>query len=404
MFNVQPGEVYWAASDFGWVVGHSYIIYGPLLNGNTSIIFEGKPVRTPDAGTIWRLLAQHSVSTMFIAPTAFRAVKKEDPFAELMKGHDLSNFKALFLAGERLDPPTYSWLKDVLPSSVPVVDNWWQTESGWPMAINPLGIEEFPVKPGSATFPTPGYALKVLGPGGKEASPGETGDVVLQLPTPPGFSPTIWGNHDRYNKAYLEEYPGYYLSGDSGYLDEDGYVYVMGRIDDIINVAGHRFSTGEMEEVVGMHPHVAESAVIGIRDPLKGEIPLGLAVLKDDGEGMEEEELEKELVSLVRKEIGAVAAFKKVLLVQRLPKTRSGKILRATLRKLTEEEHVEAPPTIDDPMILEEIRCEVFGLSNPFFSVHCFYFFAIFIFFVSLSLSLSLCVSVCISLSSLPVP
>eukprot|EP00808_Paulinella_micropora_P028668 g32875.t1 len=357
LFATQPGQTFWAGSDFGWVVGHSYITYGPLLNGNSTIIFEGKPVKTPDAGTFWRVLSQHKVNSFFVAPTAIRAIKKEDPKASLIQQYDLSQFKQFFLAGERLDPPTFHWLKSVLHKDVAVIDNWWQTETGWPIATNPLGVQAFPIKPGSATLPVVGYDIRVLRDDGNECAPKEHGSVFIKRPMPPGSAYTIWRNHARYQQVYLEQQPGYFLCGDSGYKDEEGYLFIMGRVDDVINVAGHRLSTGEMEEVVSKHAAVAECAVVGIEDRLKGEVPVAYVVLKNtpSQEAIDEATLEKELAATVRREIGPVASFKTVLVVDRLPKTRSGKILRATIRKLSSEEQVAVPPTIDDPAIIDEI-------------------------------------------------
>ena len=351
-FGVDPGEVFWAASDVGWVVGHSYIVYGPLLHGATAILYEGKPVGTPDAGAYWRVIAEHGVVTLFTAPTAFRAIKKEDPNAELLKGHDLSRFRALFLAGERADPDTIKWAENIL--HVPVIDHWWQTETGWPVAGNPLGLGALPVKHGSPTVPMPGYVLEVLDESGKPVPPDTMGAIVIKLPLPPGCLPTLWNADERFRESYLTVYPGYYNTSDAGYLDKDGYVWVMGRTDDIINVAGHRLSTGGMEEVLASHPAVAECAVIGIKDSLKGEVPCGFVVLKS---GVEKApaEVETELVALVREKIGPVAAFKLAITVGRLPKTRSGKILRGTMKKIADGETWSMPATIDDPMILTEI-------------------------------------------------
>lgn len=351
-FGVDPGEVFWAASDVGWVVGHSYIVYGPLLHGATAILYEGKPVGTPDAGAYWRVIAEHGVVTLFTAPTAFRAIKKEDPDAKLLEGHDLSHFRALFLAGERADPDTIRWAETIL--KVPVIDHWWQTETGWPVAGNPLGLGALPVKHGSPTVPMPGYVLEVLDEGGKPVPPDTMGAIVIKLPLPPGCLPTLWNADERFREAYLSVYPGYYNTSDAGYLDEDGYVWVMGRTDDIINVAGHRLSTGGMEEVLASHPAVAECAVIGVKDSLKGEVPCGFVVLKS-GVQTAPEEVETELVSLVREKIGPVAAFKLAITVGRLPKTRSGKILRGTMKKIADGDSWSMPATIDDPVILSEI-------------------------------------------------
>ncbi len=351
-FGVDPGEVFWAASDVGWVVGHSYIVYGPLLHGATAILYEGKPVGTPDAGAYWRVIAEHGVVTLFTAPTAFRAIKKEDPDAKLLEGHDLSHFRALFLAGERADPDTIRWAENIL--KVPVIDHWWQTETGWPVAGNPLGLGPLPVKHGSPTVPMPGYVLEVLDEGGKPVPPDTMGAIVIKLPLPPGCLPTLWHADERFRESYLAPYPGYYNTSDAGYLDEDGYVWVMGRTDDIINVAGHRLSTGGMEEVLASHPAVAECAVIGVKDALKGEVPCGFVVLKS-GVQTAPEKVETELVSLVREKIGPVAAFKLAITVGRLPKTRSGKILRGTMKKIADGDSWSMPATIDDPIILSEI-------------------------------------------------
>ena len=353
IFNTNPGEVYWAGSDVGWVVGHSYIVYAPLIHGCSTILYEGKPVRTLDAGAFWRVLDEHRVNTFFTAPTAFRAVKKEDPEAKLKQHYDISNLRTLFLAGERLDPPTYDWLEGIM--HCPVIDHWWQTETGWPMCSNPMGLEPQPVKVGSATFPVPGYDIQVLDDEGMACDPGTTGNIVVKLPLPPSCFPSLWNDDERFRKSYLSQFPGYYQTGDGGIIDEDGYVFVMGRVDDVINVAGHRLSTGQMEELIGSHPGVAECAVVGIDDELRGQVPVGFAVLKD-GVEMNHQDLEKELVSIIRKEIGAVACFRKSALVKRLPKTRSGKILRKTIRQLATTEEVPIPPTIDDPAILDEIR------------------------------------------------
>jgi propionyl-CoA synthetase len=351
-FGVEPGEVFWAASDVGWVVGHSYIVYAPLLHGCTAILYEGKPVGTPDAGAYWRVIADHGVVTLFTAPTAFRAIKKEDPSAELLKGYDLSAFRALFLAGERADPDTVKWAEDILQA--PVIDHWWQTETGWPVVGNPLGLGALPVKHGSPTVPLPGYTVQVLDEGGKQVAPGTMGAIVIKLPLPPGALPTLWKAEERFRQAYLSVYPGYYNTSDAGYIDEDGYVWVMGRTDDIINVAGHRLSTGGMEEVLASHPAVAECAVIGVKDALKGEVPCGFVVLKS-GVQKTPEEIEKDLIGLVREKIGPVAAFKLAITVPRLPKTRSGKILRGTMKKIADGDPWTTPATIDDPIILEEI-------------------------------------------------
>ncbi|MGI9386861.1 MAG: AMP-binding protein, partial [Methyloligellaceae bacterium] len=352
IYDVDPGEVYWAASDVGWVVGHSYIVYAPLLHGNTTIMFEGKPVGTPDAGVFWRVISEHKVAAMFTAPTAFRAIKGVDPNAEFIGKYDLSKFRILFLAGERADPDTIQWAEDNL--KVPVIDHWWQTETGWSIAGNPMGLGALPVKYGSSTVPMPGYEIHVLDEVGNQVEAGEIGAIAIKLPLPPSCLPTLWNADERFKESYLVEHPGYYNTSDAGYLDEDGYVYIMARTDDIINVAGHRLSTGGMEEVVAAHPDVAECAVIGIADQLKGQIPAGFLVL-NAGVNRASDEIEKEVVKLVREKIGPVAAFKLVLAVQRLPKTRSGKILRGTMRCIADGEDYKMPATIDDPVILTEI-------------------------------------------------
>ncbi|HEY8567034.1 MAG TPA: propionyl-CoA synthetase [Beijerinckiaceae bacterium] len=352
LYGVAPGEVYWCASDVGWVVGHSYIVYAPLIHGCTTILYEGKPVGTPDAGAFWRVIAEHGAVALFTAPTAFRAIKKEDPDGVLMRRHDLSRFRALFLAGERADPDTVRWAEDQL--GVPVIDHWWQTETGWPIVADPMGLGLLPVKHGSPTVPMPGYDVEVLDEGGKPLPPDTMGAIAIKLPLPPGCLPTLWQADDRFREAYLTTYPGYYNTSDAGYLDRDGYVYVMGRTDDIINVAGHRLSTGGMEEVLASHPAVAECAVIGVRDALKGEVPCGFAVLKS-GVDRSPSEIEAELVALVRERIGPVAAFKLAFTVGRLPKTRSGKILRGTMKKIADGEPWTMPATIDDPGVLDEI-------------------------------------------------
>ena len=352
VYGARPGDVYWAASDVGWVVGHSYIVYGPLLTGCTSVLYEGKPVGTPDPGAFWRVVQDHGVDVLFTAPTAFRAIKKEDPKGEHLARHDVSSLRTLFLAGERLDPDTYHWALDLL--RIPVVDHWWQTETGWPVAANLMGVEPLPVKPGSPTKPVPGYDVRILDGAGDEMPAGTEGSVVIKLPLPPGTLPTLWGDDERFVRSYLSTYDGCYLTGDGGYVDDDGYLYVMGRIDDVINVAGHRLSTGAMEEVVATHPDVAECAVIGVADELKGQVPLGLVVLKA-GADRDAAEVEAELVAMVRDRIGAVAAFKRATVVGRLPKTRSGKILRATMRAIADGREYAVPSTIDDPAILDEI-------------------------------------------------
>ena len=352
VYGVEPGEVYWAASDVGWVVGHSYIVYAPLLHGCTTVLYEGKPVGTPDPGAFWRVISEHKVSTLFTAPTAFRAIKREDPNGEYVRKYERANFRALFLAGERCDPDTLLWAQKQL--NVPVIDHWWQTESGWPIAANCIGIEKFPVKPGSATKPVPGYDVQVLDAQGQQVADGTIGSIVIKLPLPPGSLPSMWKNDQGYKKYYLDPFPGYYLTGDAGYRDEDGYLWIMSRIDDIINVAGHRLSTGAMEEVLASHPDVAECAVIGAADELKGELPVGLVVLKA-GVKRPHEQIVKEVVQLVRERIGPVAAFKQAVVVKRLPKTRSGKILRGTMRQIADGQEYKVPPTIDDPAILDEI-------------------------------------------------
>jgi propionyl-CoA synthetase len=352
VYGVEPGEVFWAASDVGWVVGHSYIVYGPLLHGNTTVMYEGKPVGTPDAGAFWRVIAEHGVSVLFTAPTAFRAIKQRDPEGALIAGHDLSGFRTLFLAGERTDPDTLHWAERRL--GVPVIDHWWQTETGWAICANCMGIEPLPVKEGSPTRPVPGYDLRVLKEEGEAAAAGEIGALVIRLPLPPGSSPTLWNAPRRYHDAYLAAYPGYYHTADAGYVDEDGYVFVMARTDDIINVAGHRLSTGAMEEVLAAHPEVAECAVVGVADALKGQVPLGFLVL-NAGVERPAEDIEREAVALVRERIGPVAAFRRALVVERLPKTRSGKILRGTMRAIADGQTWRTPATIDDPAILDEI-------------------------------------------------
>jgi len=352
IYNVKPGDVYWAASDVGWVVGHSYIVYGPLLHGCTTILYEGKPVGTPDPGAFWRVISQHQVNVLFTAPTAFRAIKREDPQGEYIKKYDLAPLKALFFAGERCDPDTLLWAQHKL--NVPVIDHWWQTETGWAIAANCLGVEPLPIKPGSPTKATPGYHVQCLDEQGQEVATGQIGSIVIKLPMPPGCLPTLWNNDARFQESYLSTYPGYYLTGDAGYQDEDGYLWIMSRIDDIINVAGHRLSTGAMEEILASHRDVAECAVIGVADTLKGEIPLGLVVLKA-GVTRPPQEIVAEIIKMVRDQIGPVASFKVASVVKRLPKTRSGKILRGTMKKIADGETYQMPATIDDPVILEEI-------------------------------------------------
>jgi propionyl-CoA synthetase len=352
VFDMEPGEVFWAASDVGWVVGHSYIVYGPLLQGCTTLLYEGKPVGTPDAGAFWRVISQHGVNAFFTAPTAFRAIKKEDPDGKLIGQYDLSKFRVLYLAGERCDPDTIHWAQDKL--QVPVVDHWWQTELGWPAIANCIGIEPMPVKPGSATVPVPGFEFAVLDNAGTPVAGDNIGNIVIKLPLPPGTLTTMWQNDQGYQDNYLSRYPGYYLTGDAGYKDEDGYYWIMSRIDDIINVAGHRLSTGAMEEVLASHPAVAECAVIGVADAMKGQLPLGLVVIKT-GVQQTPEQIVRELVERVRAQIGAVAAFKQAVVVARLPKTRSGKVLRSTMRAIADSQAHTVPATIDDPKTLEEI-------------------------------------------------
>ena len=353
IYDIEPGEVYWAASDVGWVVGHSYIVYGPLIHGCTTILYEGKPIMTPDAGAFWRVISEHGVKALFTAPTAFRAIKKEDPEAKLARQYDLSCLQTIFAAGERLDPPTYEWLADTF--QVPVLDHWWQTETGWAIAANLHGLESMPVKSGSSTMPVPGFNVEILDEAGHQLPPDEQGFIAIKLPLPPSCLTTIWGDVERFKSNYLETYPGYFTTGDGGYFDDDGYLFIMGRVDDVINVAGHRLSTGEMEEVVGKHPMVAECAVIGRRDELKGQLPMGFVVLKNT-EGVRPDEIVQELVAQVRQDIGAVAAFKEALVVGRLPKTRSGKILRKTLRAMVDGDDYVVPSTIEDPAALDEIK------------------------------------------------
>jgi propionyl-CoA synthetase len=352
IYNTRPGDVYWAASDIGWVVGHSYIIYAPLLHGCTTILYEGKPVGTPDAAAFWRVIEQHKVNCLFTAPTAFRAIRREDPEGELLKQYDISSLKALYLAGERCDPDTLHWAENQL--SLPVIDHWWQTESGWPMAANPMGIEQLPVKAGSPTVAVPGYDIRVLDDEGNEVSSGKSGYIMVKLPLPPGCLNTLWGNRKRYHDAYLSRFEGYYLTGDAGVMDEEGYLWVMSRVDDVINVAGHRLSTGALEEALASHPDVAECAVIGVEDKLKGEMPLGFVVL-NSGADIDSAELKKSLVGTVRSLVGPIATPRDILVVPRLPKTRSGKILRGTMRSIADGKQYKTPATIDDPMVLSEI-------------------------------------------------
>ncbi|MEE2674959.1 MAG: propionyl-CoA synthetase [Myxococcota bacterium] len=360
VYGMKPGDVFWAASDIGWVVGHSYIVYAPLLLGCTTILYEGKPVGTPDAGAFWRVVAEHGVNALFAAPTAFRAIKREDPEAKKMREHDLSSLRTLFLAGERADPDTVSWAENAL--GIPVIDHWWQTETSWPIAANCMGIEYLPVKRGSPTVAVPGYRVRVLDSEGREVEPGETGDLVVELPLPPGCLPTLWNDEAGFREAYLERHPGFYQTADAGYIDADGYLWIMSRTDDIINVAGHRLSTGGMEEILADHPDVAECAVIGVKDSLKGQVPLGFVVLNAGAE-LREPELVAELVARVRQELGAVAAFKQACVVDRLPKTRSGKILRGIMRRIADGEEYRFPATIEDPDVLPEIEQALRGLG-----------------------------------------
>jgi propionyl-CoA synthetase len=353
IYDVHPGEVWWTASDVGWVVGHSYIVYAPLLVGATTVLYEGKPVGTPDAGAFWRVISEHKVTGFFTAPTAFRAIKKEDPEGTFIAKYDISSLRTLFLAGERLDPETYEWATHQL--GIPVVDHWWQTETGWPMAANLRGLEPMEIKPGSPTMPVPGYDIRVLDPLGEEQPRGAEGAICVRLPLPPGTLPTLWGDDERFVSSYLREYDGYYLSGDGGYRDEDGYLYVMGRTDDVINVAGHRLSTGSMEEVIAQHPAVAECAVIGVADPMKGQLPRGLVVLKS-GADIDPDQLASEIIASVREEVGPVAAFKDVTVVPALPKTRSGKVLRKTMREIADGKDAPMPSTIEDPGVIDTIR------------------------------------------------
>ena len=363
IYDIRPGEVFWAASDVGWVVGHSYIVYAPLLAGAATIVFEGKPVGTPDAGTFWRVIADYGVSALFTAPTAFRAIKKEDPDGTFIGKYDLKSLRTLFLAGERADPDTIKWAEEKL--KVPVVDHWWQTETGWSIAANPVGLGMLPVKYGSPSVAMPGYDIHVLDEGGHEVKRGVLGAVCVKLPLPPSCLPTLWGNDDRFRKSYLHHFPGYYETADAGYMDEDGYLYIMARTDDIINVAGHRLSTGGMEEVLASHPNVAECAVVGISDQLKGQVPIGFVVLKA-GVTKPAADIEKECLALIRERIGAVASLKSAMVVPRLPKTRSGKILRATMRKIADKEEFKMPATIDDPAILGEVAAalKAKGIGN----------------------------------------
>ena len=361
-YGVDPGEVFWAASDVGWVVGHSYICYAPLIHGNTSVIYEGKPVGTPDAGAFWRVISEHKVSTLFTAPTAFRAIKRLDPNAELLADYDLSSFRTLFLAGERADPDTLFWAEQHL--KVPVIDHWWQTETGWPITGNPIGIEMLPIKHGSSFVPMPGYDIQILDNEGNELPRGELGSITVKLPLPPGNFPTLWNADKRYIESYLEEFPGFYNTGDAGYMDENGYVYIMARTDDVINVAGHRLSTGGLEEVIASHPDIAECAVVGAADELKGQLPLGFVCLNSGAEEKKDMVI-PECIQLVREKIGPVAAFKQAVVVDRLPKTRSGKILRGIMVKIANGESFNTPATIDDPVILDEISEKLATIGYP---------------------------------------
>ena len=353
IYGVAPGEVFWAASDFGWTVGHSYIVYGPLLHGCTTVVHEGKPVGTPDAGEFWRVIEEHGVRVLFTAPTAFRAIKKEDPAGDHLRKHDLSGFRTLFLAGERLDPDTYHWARSLLQK--PVVDHWWQTETGWPVAANCMGLDPLPTKPGSPTKPVPGWRVEILGEDGRPLPPEKEGAVAIRLPLPPGAVPTLWQDDERFKSVYLSKFPGYYLTGDGGYFDEDGYLYIMGRIDDVIIVAGHNLSTGAMEQAIASHKDVAECAVFGVKDALKTQLPLGLVVLKA-GVVRDPADIVAEVVDVVREQVGPVANFKVAGVVGRLPKTRSGKVLRGTMRQIADGEPYKVPSTIDDPAILDEIK------------------------------------------------
>ena len=362
IYDINPGDVFWSASDVGWVVGHSYIVYGPLLNGSTTVFYEGKPIGTPDAGAFWRVISQHRVKSLFTAPTAFRAIKKEDPNGDFLKKYDLSCFEALYLAGERLDPDTYHWACNLL--KVPVIDHWWQTETGWAIVANCRGIEEFPVKAGSPTKPVVGYDVRIMDNQGREVKAGVEGNIVIKLPLPPGTLVNLWRNEERFIKSYMTAFKGYYETSDGGYIDEDGYVFVMGRMDDVINIAGHRLSTGAMEEIIATHPAIAECAVFGIADQLKGQSPLGLFVLKA-GVDVKEDDIKTELVKMVREKIGPVACFKESARVLRLPKTRSGKILRGTMRSIADGKDYRMPSTIDDPASLTEITETLKSMGYP---------------------------------------
>jgi len=362
VYNAKPGDIFWAASDVGWVVGHSYIVYGPLMNGCTTVVYEGKPVRTPNPGAFWRVCSEYKVNILFAAPTAFRAIKKEDSQGEWVKKYDLSHLKSIFLAGERCDSDTLEWITKI--TQKPAIDHWWQTETGWAIAANPMGLDPMPIKAGSPTKPMPGFNLKVLDEQGNECKPNQLGNLVLKLPLPPSCLMSIWSDDTRYKKSYLSFYPGYYLTGDSGYIDEDGYVWVMGRMDGVINVAGHRLSTGEMEEVISKHPDIAECAVIGVDDELKGEVPMAFVVLKD-GIERDHRSIADGVVQLVREEIGAVAALKLATVIEKLPKTRSGKILRATMRSMADGKEWSVPSTIEDESVLADIQTSIEKLGYP---------------------------------------
>ena len=362
IYDMDPGDVFWTASDIGWVVGHSYIVYAPLFAGCTTVMYEGKPVGTPDAGAFWRVIAEHKVAAMFTAPTAIRAIKKEDPDAKLLEQYDLSHFRAQFLAGERCDPDTLEWTGQHL--GVPVIDHWWQTETGWSIAATCLGIDDTPIRVGSPGRAVPGWTVEVVDAAGGPVPAGEIGSIVVKLPMPPGCLPTLWNNDDRYVESYMAEFPGYYKTGDAGYIDDDGYIFVMARTDDIINVAGHRLSTGGMEEVLSGHPDVAECAVVGVADALKGQVPLGFLVLKS-GVDRAGDTIVAEVVQSVRNTIGPVAAFRQAVIIQRLPKTRSGKILRGTMKKIADGEEYPFPATIDDPAILDEITIALQSIGYP---------------------------------------
>jgi propionyl-CoA synthetase len=362
VYGMQPGEVFWAASDLGWAVGHSYIVYGPLLHGNTTILYEGKPVGTPDPGAFWRVISQHHVRALFCAPTAFRAIKREDHKGDYLRNYDLKEFRTLFLAGERCDPDTLAWAERQL--HVPVIDHWWQTETGWPIGANFAGLELLPVKPGSCSKAVPGYDVRVLDDEGAEVADNQIGNIVIKLPLPPGCLPTLWNKDAEYVESYLDSYPGYYKTADAGYKDEDGYLWIMSRTDDIINVAGHRLSTGALEEVLCGHADVAECAVVGVADELKGEVPLGLVVLKL-GVATTQEDIIAELVQLVRDKVGPVASFKVATVVNRLPKTRSGKIVRGTIKKMADGVEYRIPPTIEDATVIDEIRVNLNAIGYP---------------------------------------